>query len=148
MLQVCAREGIGYTPFSPLAGGWLTGKYRRGEEPPAGSRMTLRPEPYEHLRAERTFDALEAFAEHARQRGTSAAALALAWVHDRGQQLGARVASIPGTPSVAHLHANLEAFAVELTDEIRAEIDTYADQVSGPRAADPNWVSGGREGLI
>jgi hypothetical protein len=37
---------------------------------------------------------------------------------------------------------------VELTDEIRAEIDTYADQVSGARAADPNWVSGGREGLI
>ena len=40
VLEVCAREGLGFTPFSPLAGGWLTGKYRRGEEPPAGSRMT------------------------------------------------------------------------------------------------------------
>ena len=40
VLPLCAREGLGYTPFSPLAGGWLTGKYRRGEEPPAGSRMT------------------------------------------------------------------------------------------------------------
>ena len=56
-----AATGIGYTPFGPLAGGWLTGKYRRGEEPPAGSRMTLRPEAYEHLRSDRTFDALEAF---------------------------------------------------------------------------------------
>ena len=45
-----ASTGLGYTPFSPLAGGWLTGKYRRGEEAPAGSRMTLRPEPYAHLR--------------------------------------------------------------------------------------------------
>ena len=46
------RDGLGYTPFSPLAGGWLTGKYRRGEAPPAGSRMTLRPEPYLHLQAD------------------------------------------------------------------------------------------------
>ena len=79
VLEVCAREGLGYTPFSPLAGGWLTGKYRRGEPPPEGSRMTLRPGPYEHLRTDRTFDALEAFDEHARERGTSPAALALAW---------------------------------------------------------------------
>jgi aryl-alcohol dehydrogenase-like predicted oxidoreductase len=79
VLEVCAREGLGYTPFSPLAGGWLTGKYRRGEPPPEGSRMTLRPGPYEHLRTDRTFDALDAFEEHARDRGTSTAALALAW---------------------------------------------------------------------
>jgi len=46
VLPLCAERGLGFTPFSPLAGGWLTGKYRRGEEPPAGSRMTLRPEPY------------------------------------------------------------------------------------------------------
>ena len=44
-IRVCVREGLAYTPYSPLAGGWLTGKYRRGEEPPAGSRMTLRPGP-------------------------------------------------------------------------------------------------------
>ena len=50
-----AREhGLGFTPFSPLAGGWLTGKYRRGEAPPPGSRMTLRPEPYEHLATTRS----------------------------------------------------------------------------------------------
>jgi len=79
VLEVCAREGLGYTPFSPLAGGWLTGKYRRGEPPPEGSRMTLRPGPYEHLRTDRTFDALEAFEQQARDLGTSPAALALAW---------------------------------------------------------------------
>ena len=63
------REGLGYTAFSPLAGGWLTGKYRRGEEPPAGSRMTLRPEPYEHLRTDAVFDALEAFEATAARAG-------------------------------------------------------------------------------
>jgi aryl-alcohol dehydrogenase-like predicted oxidoreductase len=79
VLEVCAREGLGYTPFSPLAGGWLTGKYRRGEPAPEGSRMTLRPGPYEHLRNDRTFDALEAFEALAREHDTSPAALALAW---------------------------------------------------------------------
>jgi aryl-alcohol dehydrogenase-like predicted oxidoreductase len=79
VLEVCAREGLGYTPFSPLAGGWLTGKYRRGEAAPEGSRMTLRPGPYEHLRNDRTFDALEAFEAQARERNTSPATLALAW---------------------------------------------------------------------
>jgi aryl-alcohol dehydrogenase-like predicted oxidoreductase len=79
VLEVCAREGLGYTPFSPLAGGWLTGKYRRGEAAPEGSRMTLRPGPYEHLRNDRTFDTLEAFEARARERNTSPATLALAW---------------------------------------------------------------------
>ena len=79
-IELCAREGIGYTPYSPLAGGWLTGKYRRGEEPPAGSRMTMRPEPYAHLQEDGVFDALEAFERHARERETTPAALAIAWL--------------------------------------------------------------------
>ena len=80
VLPVVAREGLGYTPFSPLAGGWLTGKYRRDQEPPAGSRMTLRPEPYAHLLDERVFDGLEAFEAAAAERTTSPAALAIAWL--------------------------------------------------------------------
>ena len=46
VLALCAERGVSYLAFSPLAGGWLTGKYRRGEPFPAGSRMTQRPEPY------------------------------------------------------------------------------------------------------
>ena len=80
VLPVCKREGLGFTPFSPLGGGWLTGKYRRGESYPAGSRMTLRPEPYEELATEETFRALEAFAAAAAERGAEPAALAIAWV--------------------------------------------------------------------
>ncbi len=55
VLSVCEREGLGFTPFSPLAGGWLTGKYGRDRAYPPGSRMTLRPEPYSELENERTF---------------------------------------------------------------------------------------------
>jgi aryl-alcohol dehydrogenase-like predicted oxidoreductase len=80
VFPVCHEHGLGYTPFSPLAGGWLTGKYRRGEEPPEGSRMTMRPEPYRRYASEETFDALEAFEREAAGRGVSMAGLALAWV--------------------------------------------------------------------
>jgi 1-deoxyxylulose-5-phosphate synthase len=59
VLPICRERGLGFTPFGPLAGGWLTGKYRRDAPPPAGSRMTLRPEPYEHLRRDEVFDGLE-----------------------------------------------------------------------------------------
>jgi len=80
VFPLCHEHGIGYTPFSPLAGGWLTGKYRRGEELPPGSRMTMRPEGSEHYRTARTFDALEAFEREATDRGVSMAALAIAWL--------------------------------------------------------------------
>jgi aryl-alcohol dehydrogenase-like predicted oxidoreductase len=77
VLPICAERGLGFTPFSPLAGGWLTGKYRRGEPLPAGSRMTMRPEPYEHLRTDAVFDQLEALEREADGRGVSIATLAI-----------------------------------------------------------------------
>ena len=80
ILPVCEREGLGFTPFSPLAGGWLTGKYRRGEAYPSGSRMTLRPDPYADLVNEETFRGLEAFAAAAADLGVEPATLAVAWV--------------------------------------------------------------------
>jgi len=80
VMAICEREALGFTPFSPLAGGWLTGKYRRGESYPAGSRMTMRPGLYEGLENERTFDALEAFEAAATERGVEPAALAIAWI--------------------------------------------------------------------
>ena len=80
VLEICEREVLGFTPYSPLAGGWLTGKYRRGESYPAGSRMTTRPGPYEVLENERTFEALEAFEAAASEREVAPATLAIAWI--------------------------------------------------------------------
>jgi aryl-alcohol dehydrogenase-like predicted oxidoreductase len=75
VLPLCAERGIGFQAFSPLCGGWLTGKYRREEEPPEGSRMTLRGGPYEHLRTDVVFDTLEEL-----ERRGDPATLALAWL--------------------------------------------------------------------
>jgi aryl-alcohol dehydrogenase-like predicted oxidoreductase len=59
VLPLCREHGLGFTPFSPLAGGWLTGKYRRDAPVPPGSRMTLRPEPYAHLQTDAVYDLIE-----------------------------------------------------------------------------------------
>jgi aryl-alcohol dehydrogenase-like predicted oxidoreductase len=80
LLPWCAEHDIAYLAFGPLSGGWLTGRYRRDQPYPAGSRMTQRPEPYEHLAEDRTFDLLERLEETARSRGHSLAGLALAWL--------------------------------------------------------------------
>jgi aryl-alcohol dehydrogenase-like predicted oxidoreductase len=120
VLPTCAREAIGYTPFGPLAGGWLTGKYRRGEPAPAGSRMTVRPESYVHLRNDRTFAALEAFEEHAHGRGTTPAALALAWVLSHPHV----TAVVIGPRRPEHLAPALEALELRLSP---VELETIAE---------------------
>lgn len=75
VLQLCAEHGIRFEVFSPLAGGWLTGKYRRDAPFPQGSRMTLRPDVYEDLVRPEVYDAVDAL----RRRGDPAT-LALAWL--------------------------------------------------------------------
>ena len=118
VLPLCARDGLGYTPFSPLAGGWLAGRYRRGEPYPAGSRMTLRPEPYGEIAHERTFDRLEAFESAARERGTDTATLALAWVLDNPLV----TAVIVGPRRPEHLEPARAALELRLSDAERSEL--------------------------
>jgi aryl-alcohol dehydrogenase-like predicted oxidoreductase len=64
VLPTCERLGIGFVPFFPLASGLLTGKYRRGEQAPAGTRLSGRDE----LATEQQFDLLEALDAYARER--------------------------------------------------------------------------------
>jgi len=80
VVPFCAEHGIAYVPFGPLSGGWLTGKYRRGEPYPEGSRMTLRPGPYERLADDRVYGGLDKLREEADARGVDVPTLAFAWV--------------------------------------------------------------------
>jgi aryl-alcohol dehydrogenase-like predicted oxidoreductase len=119
VLTLCAERQVAYLAFSPLAGGWLTGKYRRGEPFPAGSRMTQRPEPYREFVTDRTFDALDRLQAMAAGRGISMAGLALAWLLADG-----RVTQIvigPGRPE--HLAPVGEALAHPLTEQDKAEAE-------------------------
>jgi aryl-alcohol dehydrogenase-like predicted oxidoreductase len=118
VLPLCAEQGIAYVPFGPLSGGWLTGKYRRGEAFPAGSRMTQRPEPYERLVDDAVFDGLERLEERAGARGVDMATLAFAWVLAHPGVAGAVCG--PGRPE--HLAPVLAAQDLDLSEQEQREI--------------------------
>jgi len=117
VLPLCRERGITYLAFSPLAGGVLTGKYRREEAPPPGSRMALRPEFGAGL-DRRLHAALEALTAMAGDRGVSCATLALAWVL---AQPGVR--PVVGVSKPHHLDALAVALDMELEP---AEVEAVA----------------------
>jgi aryl-alcohol dehydrogenase-like predicted oxidoreductase len=113
LLPLCERLGVGYAAYGPLAGGWLTGKYRRGEPFPDGSRMTQRPEPYEGFMSDGVFDALETLEHQAGARGISMAGLALAWLLSEPRL----TAAVVGPTRPAQLQPVREALANPLSEE-------------------------------
>lgn len=112
VLPLCAEHGVAFQAFSPLCGGWLTGKYRRDEAPPEGSRMTLRSGPYEHLRTGAVYDALEEF-----ERKGDMATLAIAWLLS-----DPTVSVVIGPRRPAHLAPALAALANPLSPAQRDEL--------------------------
>ncbi|MCE1235551.1 MAG: aldo/keto reductase [Hyphomicrobiales bacterium] len=117
LAEVTAREGVGLLAYSPLAQGYLTGKYLGGARP-AGARSTLfqRGQRYEKTNAE---EAIAAYCALARDLGLTPATLALAFVASRSFV----ASTIIGATKMEQLEEDLAAFDVEITPEIAAKID-------------------------
>jgi aryl-alcohol dehydrogenase-like predicted oxidoreductase len=111
VIRLCAELNISYMAFGPLAGGLLAGRYERGKKAEPGSRLATRPEGYEHLLSDNTFDALERFAAAAEERGVSPATLALAWLVAQP----AVTSIIIGARNQQHLGVALRALDVGLS---------------------------------
>lgn len=120
---LCAEHGIGFTAHSPLAGGWLSGKYRSGQPFPAGSRMTLRPQPYQQWCTDATYTAIGELDQVARDRGLPLATLALAWVLTDPDVTGAVIG--PRRPE--QLAQAVAALDVALTDDERSALVACTD---------------------
>jgi aryl-alcohol dehydrogenase-like predicted oxidoreductase len=118
VIPFCAERGIAFTVFGPLAGGWLTGKYRRGEPPPPGSRMTQRPEGYAPFERDEVYDGLERFEEAARARGVDMPTLAFAWLFSN--PLVTAVVAGPRRPE--HLDPAIAALDLPLSAGERDEL--------------------------
>ena len=121
VLPLCGEHDIAYVPFGPLSGGWLAGKYTRGAEFPAGSRMTMRPEPYEHLVTDSVFDGLDLLAAEAASRDVDMATLAFAWVLSHPHVTGA----VCGPSRPAHLNPVLAARELPLAPGERDRIGSF-----------------------
>jgi aryl-alcohol dehydrogenase-like predicted oxidoreductase len=123
---------LGMLPWSPLGGGWLSGKYRRHERPTGATRLGDDPnrgmEAYDRRGTERTWDVIDGVQKIAEERGVSMAEVALAWVTDRPCVSSA----ILGARTVEQLEMNLRAAGLHLSAAETAALDV----VSNPAVAD------------
>jgi aryl-alcohol dehydrogenase-like predicted oxidoreductase len=116
LLPVCHGEGIGTLAWSPLAGGWLTGKYRRDKEPPKDSRVGRGDrwdDQPEQRASERTWRIIDALVRISERRGVPASQVALNWLRLQKWM----TAPIVGARNLDQLKANLGTVDWELTDE-------------------------------
>jgi aryl-alcohol dehydrogenase-like predicted oxidoreductase len=124
-------QGLGLLIWSPLAGGWLSGKYRRGQPPPEGVRHAGKwgePPIYDE---DRLYDTIEVLVEIAQAHGVSAAQVALAWLLKRPGVTSV----IVGARTQEQLADNLAAAELELQEEERARLE----KVSRPPLLYPFW---------
>jgi aryl-alcohol dehydrogenase-like predicted oxidoreductase len=117
-VDVCRNENIGMLPWSPLAGGWLTGKYTRDQEPTGATRLGEDPqrgmEAYAPRNAQdRTWQVIDAVRQVAEGRGASMSQVALAWVADRP----AVTSVILGARTLEQLDDNLGAAELHLSEK-------------------------------
>ncbi len=128
ILRACQRQGIGVMVYSPLGGGVLTGKYRRGDEPPAGSRAARVTDTFgaERVRAamlaDRSVTIAGQVAELAAELGTTATALAVAWV--RGRRGVTSV--IIGPRTYEQFEQYLPGFELELDRDVVHRLDALS----------------------
>ncbi len=124
IMGICEKYGVGITPFSPLAQGLLTGKYRKGQPLPEGSRATWQADKQiNKLLTEENLDKVERLLEIAEGLGVSLSVLALAWIL-RKRQISS---VITGASRPAQLRANAQASGLELSAETVAAIDEILD---------------------
>src|SRR5438876_1623564 len=139
VLPVCERYGMGVIPWSPLAGGWLTGRYRRDQELPQSRRAALVPHRYDMslLGNQAKLEAAEQLARLAEEAGISLIHLALAFVIRHP----AVTAAIVGPRTMEQLEDQLGADEVELSDDVLDRIDEIVPPGTNPNPADAGWTN-------
>jgi aryl-alcohol dehydrogenase-like predicted oxidoreductase len=117
VLPACREDGVGVIPWGPLGGGFLSGKYRRGEEPPEDSRIAGAPDEFEEAwtkrNVERNWRTLDVVGEISEETGKSYAQISLNWLL---RQEGV-TAPIIGARRMEQLEDNLGAAGWKLSEE-------------------------------
>ncbi len=137
LLPSAQRHHMGVIPWSPLAGGWLSGGWRKGKEPPSSTRAQRLPARYDLAREEnrRKLEAADALATVAEETGISLIHLALAFVIRHP----AVTAAIIGPRTMEQLESQLGASEVELSDEVLDRIDEIVPPGTNVNPADAGW---------
>jgi aryl-alcohol dehydrogenase-like predicted oxidoreductase len=133
IIPAALHNGIGLLPWSPLAGGFLSGKYQRGVAAQSGTRAGSEKSLYQRISEEyadsdRNWETIDAVIRIAKEIGATPSQVALSWIADRP----AVVAPIVGARTVEHLRSNLGAAQLTLDNEATAALDKVSAPQSGP----------------
>ena len=127
IVPAATDAGLGLLPWSPLGGGWLSGKYRRDERPAGATRLGEDPdrgmEAYDRRGTDRAWHVIDAVQKIAEERGVSMAEVAIAWVTARP----AVSSTILGARTISQLETNLRAARLHLTAAQTATLDAASD---------------------
>ena len=142
LVDVCRNENIGILPWSPLGGGWLTGKYRRDSTPAGATRLGEDPgrgmEAYGPRNSDtRTWQILEAVRRVAEERGASMSQVSLAWLADRP----AVTSVIFGARTFEQLADNLGAAGLHLSEEETRLLTDASTPVVGEYPYGPQGIA-------
>ncbi|HVK85216.1 MAG TPA: aldo/keto reductase [Kofleriaceae bacterium] len=118
-VPLCREEGLGILPWSPLAGGFLTGKFEQGKTAPADTRLGMRAERFARYDLPRNWAILEAVRAIATEVGSTPAAVSLAWLLAKPQVTSV----IFGARTIEQLDANLAGAELELSAAQLAKLD-------------------------
>jgi aryl-alcohol dehydrogenase-like predicted oxidoreductase len=137
VLPTCARYGMGVIPWSPLAGGWLSGKWRKGVEPPKSSRAERLPQRFDLSLPgnQRKLEAAEQLAQLAEEAGMTLIEMALAFVINHP----AVTAAIIGPRTMEQLESQLTAADVTLSADVLDRIDEIVPPGTNLNAGDAGW---------
>lgn len=127
LIENCIHEDIAYLPWSPLAGGALSGKYLNGARP-EGSRWTMSQRNGLFRDSEQSMNAIAEYKNLAEQNGFTAAQLALAWC----QQVDGVTSTIIGATSLGQLSENIDAFDKPVSEELLNAIDDIIKRYPAP----------------
>jgi len=119
----CREEGLGILPWSPLAGGFLTGKFERDKPPPAGTRLGEKAERFERYNLERNWRILAAVRAVAAELSSTPSAVSLAWLLAKPQVTSV----IFGARTIEQLDANLAAADLALDAKHVAALDKASE---------------------
>ena len=136
VLDVCARYGMGVITWSPLAGGWLTGKYTRADPAPPGSRGATNPDHFDGGNQAK-FDAVERLGPVAAEAGVSMTHMALAWILEHP----AVTAVLIGPRTEAQLAELLAVGDLRLDEDTLDAIDSVVAPGLNINDADTYWTS-------
>jgi aryl-alcohol dehydrogenase-like predicted oxidoreductase len=137
VLPTCRRYGMGVIPWSPLAGGWLSGRYRLGQEVPSSHRAERIPSRYDMSLPgnQRKLEVADALAKVAEEAGITLIEMALAFVIRHP----AVTAAIIGPRTMEQLDSQLTAADIELSDAVLDRIDEIVAPGLNLNAADTGW---------